>query len=80
MNEIGNGNLEVVKERMEKQGHLLDARDEKMVERACLILGAVGLRVVPEEMIRIDTEFMNAVLVLAKARMASLTSAEQLAE
>jgi hypothetical protein len=80
MNELGKRNWEVVQERIARNGKTLDVRDEKTVERACLISGALGLRVVPDELINIDIEFAKAILVLAKARMSSLTSAEQLAE
>jgi len=80
MKELGKRNWEVVQERLAQQGEPLDHRDEKTVERACLITGALGLRVVPDDVINIDIEFARAILVLAKARMNSLTSADQLAE
>lgn len=53
--------------------------DEKRLQRACQILGAIGLRVVPEDVIRVNPDLMSAVLTLAKARMNSLQSVEQLA-
>lgn len=53
--------------------------DEKRLERACQILGAIGLRLVPEDVIRVNAELMSAVLTLAKARMNSLRDVEQLA-
>lgn len=53
--------------------------DEKRLQRACQILGAIGLRLVPEDVIRVNPELMSAILVLAKAHMNSVQSVEQLA-
>lgn len=75
--QLGDRNFEVfMQAAVERQ--MLDF-DEKRVQRACQILGAVGLRVVPEGVIRVNPELMSAVLTLAKARMNSLHDVEQLA-
>lgn len=74
---LGDGNFEVFMDAAGKAG-VLDF-DEKRLQRACQILGAIGLRVVPEDVIRVNPELMSAVLTLAKARMNYLKDVEQLA-
>lgn len=76
MTPLGDRNFEVF---MQAAGErqMLDF-DEKRLQRACQILGALGLRLVPEDVIRVNPELMAAVLTLAKARMNSLKDVEQL--
>lgn len=75
--QLGDRNFEVFMAAAGEQQML--SFDEKRLQRACQILGAIGLRVVPENVIRVNPELMSAVLTLAKARMNSLQSVEQLA-
>lgn len=75
--QLGDRNFEVFMQAAGEQQML--GFDEKRLQRACQILGAIGLRVVPENVIRVNPELMSAVLTLAKARMNSLQSVEQLA-
>lgn len=75
--QLGDRNFEVFMQAAGEQ-KMLDF-DEKRLQRSCQILGAIGLRVVPENVIRVNTELMSAVLTIAKARMNSLRDVEQLA-
>lgn len=76
MNRLGERNFEVSQNAIDLSG-VADVDQEK-IRRACDILAAAGVRVVPADVIQVKRELMQSLLTLARERMDGLKTVEQL--
>jgi hypothetical protein len=71
MTKLAERNFEVAVDAISLAG-LVDVDLEKM-ERACAILGACNLKLVPEDVVHLPGDFASAIFVLAKDHLRGLT-------